>query len=181
MTELPDWARGLDLSPHPEGGWFRETWRSDLTFPQSALPPDYTGPRQAGTAILFLLMPGQQSAWHTVRSAELWLVHRGSPLLLVEGMTGFWIFGAALGVFFGPVQAASRSLMARMAPPGLETEMFGLYALSGKVTAFAGPLIVGAVAASTGSQRWALATVLPFLVVGGLLLLTVREEGRERL
>jgi UMF1 family MFS transporter len=105
----------------------------------------------------------------------------GIPLLLVEGKTGFWIFGAALGVFFGPVQAASRSLMARMAPPGLETEMFGLYALSGKVTAFAGPLIVGAVAASTGSQRWALATVLPFLVVGGLLLLTVREEGRERL
>ncbi|MCV7430648.1 cupin domain-containing protein [Mycolicibacterium bacteremicum] len=85
MTELPDWARGLDLSPHPEGGWFRETWRSDLTFPQSALPPDYTGPRQAGTAILFLLMPGQQSAWHTVRSAELWLFHRGSPLLLEVG------------------------------------------------------------------------------------------------
>lgn len=85
MTDLPDWARQLDLSPHPEGGWFRETWRSDLTFPQSALPSDYTGPRQAGTAILFLLMPGQQSAWHTVRSAELWLWHRGSPLLLEVG------------------------------------------------------------------------------------------------
>ena len=75
MTELPDWARRLDLAPHPEGGWFRETWRSELTLPQSALPPDYTGPRSAGTAILFLLMPGQQSAWHTVRSAELWLYH----------------------------------------------------------------------------------------------------------
>jgi predicted cupin superfamily sugar epimerase len=85
MTELPDWARQLDLSPHPEGGWFRETWRSELTFPQSALPSDYTGPRSAGTAILFLLMPGQQSAWHTVRSAELWMFHRGSPLLLEVG------------------------------------------------------------------------------------------------
>lgn len=85
MTELPDWASQLDLSPHPEGGWFRETWRSDLTFPQSVLPADYTGPRQAGTAILFLLMPGQQSAWHTVRSAEIWLYHRGSPLLLEVG------------------------------------------------------------------------------------------------
>ena len=84
MPELPGWAR-LDLSPHPEGGWFRETWRSELTIPQSALPPDYAGAASAGTAILFLLMPGQQSAWHTVRSAELWLYHSGSPLLLEVG------------------------------------------------------------------------------------------------
>jgi predicted cupin superfamily sugar epimerase len=85
MTELPDWARPLDLAPNPEGGWFRRTWRSDVTVSQSALPPDYTGPRSAGTAILLLLMPGQHSAWHTVRSAELWLHHRGSPLLLDVG------------------------------------------------------------------------------------------------
>jgi predicted cupin superfamily sugar epimerase len=85
MTELPDWARELNLAPHPEGGWYRETWRSDLTLGQPALPLDYTGPRSAGTAILFLLMPRQQSAWHTVRSAELWLHHRGSPLLLEVG------------------------------------------------------------------------------------------------
>jgi predicted cupin superfamily sugar epimerase len=85
MTDLPDWVQRLGLSPHPEGGWFRETWRSNLTISQSALPPEYTGPRSAGTAILFLLMPGQQSAWHTVRSAELWLYHRGSPLLLEVG------------------------------------------------------------------------------------------------
>jgi uncharacterized protein len=88
MTELPEWAGNLDLSPHPEGGWYRETWRSDLVLGQPALPPDYTGPRNAGTAILFLLMPGQQSAWHTVRSAELWLYHRGSPLLLEVGPDG---------------------------------------------------------------------------------------------
>lgn len=85
MTELPDWVRRLDLAPHPEGGWYRETWRSDLTFGESALPPDYNGSRSAGTAILFVLMPGQESAWHSVRSAELWLHHRGSPLLLEFG------------------------------------------------------------------------------------------------
>ncbi len=85
MSDLPAWARQLDLAPHPEGGWFRETWRSELTFGAPALPPDYTGPRSAGTAILFLLMPGQQSAWHTVRSAELWFYHRGGPLLLEVG------------------------------------------------------------------------------------------------
>jgi predicted cupin superfamily sugar epimerase len=85
MAELPDWAERLDLSPHPEGGWFAETWRSDLILDGAALPPGYAGPRSAGTAILFLLMPGQQSAWHTVRSSELWLFHRGSPLLLEVG------------------------------------------------------------------------------------------------
>ncbi|MCV7419188.1 cupin domain-containing protein [Mycobacterium yunnanensis] len=85
MSELPEWARKLDLSPHPEGGWYRETWRSALTLERPALPTEYGGARSAGTAILFLLMPGQQSAWHTVRSAELWLHHRGSPLLLDIG------------------------------------------------------------------------------------------------
>lgn len=85
MTQLPDWVRRLDLAPHPEGGWFRETWRSELALAESVLPPDYTGPRSAGTAILFVLMGDQQSAWHTVRSAELWLHHRGSPLLLEFG------------------------------------------------------------------------------------------------
>ena len=81
MSDLPDWARRLDLAPHPEGGYFRETWRSDLTVTQSALPADYTGPRSAGTAILFLLLPGQQSAWHPVGSttsatARKWLLSR---------------------------------------------------------------------------------------------------------
>src|SRR6187549_1746820 len=85
MTSLPEWVGQLDLAPHPEGGWYRETWRSELSIGQSALPADYTGPRNAGTAILFVLMPGQRSAWHTVRSAELWLFHRGGPLLLEVG------------------------------------------------------------------------------------------------
>lgn len=85
MDELPDWVRELDLAPHPEGGWFRETWRSEVVLDSQALPADYGGPRNAATAILFVLMPGQQSAWHTVRSAELWMFHRGSPLELEVG------------------------------------------------------------------------------------------------
>ncbi|QUR68695.1 cupin domain-containing protein [Mycobacterium spongiae] len=85
MSGFPEWARELDLAPHPEGGWYRETWRSELTIDHSALPPEYSGPRSAGTAILFLLMPGQESAWHTVLSAELWLYHRGGTLVLEIG------------------------------------------------------------------------------------------------
>ena len=106
------------------------------------------------------------------------LIVIGVPLLLVETKLGFWILGAALGVFFGPVQSASRSMMARMTPVGMESEMFGLFALSGKATAFAGPWLVGLIALVYGSQRLALATVLPFLVIGGLLMLTVREPAR---
>ncbi|MFZ2242597.1 MAG: cupin domain-containing protein [Gordonia amarae] len=87
-TALPGWARGLGLRPHPEGGWFAETWRSDVAVPREALAADYPDSRAAGTAIYFLLLPGESSAWHTVRSAELWLYHRGSPVLLDLGGAG---------------------------------------------------------------------------------------------
>ena len=56
-------------------------------------------------------------------------------LLVIDSKILFWIFGLMLGIFVGPAQAASRSLMAHMAPLELRTEMFGLYALSGKATA----------------------------------------------
>lgn len=101
----------------------------------------------------------------------------GIPLLLVETTLWFWILGSALGIFIGPVQSASRSMMARMTPRGMESEMFGLFALSGKATAFIGPWLVGVIALSYDSQRLALATVIPFLVIGGLLLLAVREPA----
>ena len=71
--------------------------------------------------------------------------------------------------------------MARIIPPGTESEMFGLYALSGKATAFLGPWAVALVTTATGSQRWGMATVLPFMIVGGLLLWrTVREVPPEK-
>jgi len=80
----PPLAELLDLAPHPEGGWFRETWRSERNLDL----PDYHGPRSAGTAIYYLLAPGERSAWHRVRSAELWFWHRGGPLRLRLGGGG---------------------------------------------------------------------------------------------
>ena len=59
----------LQLQPHPEGGFYRETWRSNLSLPQSILPAEYTGDRSAGTSILFLLPTEHFSRWHRVRSA----------------------------------------------------------------------------------------------------------------
>jgi alkylation response protein AidB-like acyl-CoA dehydrogenase/predicted cupin superfamily sugar epimerase len=77
----PRTAELLDLAPHPEGGWYRETWRAD---PES-VPDGYPGPRAAATGIYFLLSPGEESAWHRVRSDEVWLWHSGGPLTLLDG------------------------------------------------------------------------------------------------
>lgn len=63
----------LRLAPHPEGGWYRETWR--------AAAPE--GTRAGGTAILFLLEDGQRSHWHRVDADELWLWHAGAPLVVL--------------------------------------------------------------------------------------------------
>jgi len=83
----PHTARLLDLAPHPEGGWYRETWRAAPSFQ----PDGYPGPRAAATGIYFLLGPGEESAWHRVRSDEAWLWHAGGPLTLLDG-------GAGIGV-----------------------------------------------------------------------------------
>lgn len=72
----------LGMAPHPEGGWYRETWR----HPQSVQTP--RGPRSLATAVAFLLLPGERSAWHRVASAELWLWQGGGPIRLVLGGDG---------------------------------------------------------------------------------------------
>ena len=72
MTTAKDLIAKLDLQPHPEGGWYAETWRA----------PAPGGERAASTAIHFLLEAGQSSHWHRVDAAEIWLWHAGDPLLL---------------------------------------------------------------------------------------------------
>ena len=85
-------------------------------------------------------------------------------------------FAAGIGLVSGPIQASSRSLLARLAPPDMVTEFFGLFAFSGKVTAFAAPLAVGIVTGLTGDQRLGIASIAIFLVLGLALLVTVKEE-----
>ena len=80
----PRTAELLDLAPHPEGGWYRETWRAG---PES-VPPGYPGPRAAATVIYFLLLPGEESRWHRVSSDEVWLWHSGGPLTMLDGGDG---------------------------------------------------------------------------------------------
>ncbi len=81
MSTATDRIHALGLVAHPEGGFYRETHRSDVVLPQAALA-GYPADRVAVTSILFLLETGQRSAWHRVRSEELWLFHEGDPLRL---------------------------------------------------------------------------------------------------
>ena len=69
----------LDLQPHPEGGWYRETWRG---------PPTDGGTRGCATSILFLLEAGQRSHWHRVDASELWLHQGGGALRLLTALDG---------------------------------------------------------------------------------------------
>ena len=107
------------------------------------------------------------------------LIGFGGALLLASGKVWFWALALPLGLFVGPAQAASRSFMARLAPPHMRAEMFGLFAFSGKVTAFLGPLFLAWATLAFDSQRAGMATIIVFLAVGFVLLLPLRDPGRE--
>ncbi len=94
-------------------------------------------------------------------------------------LTGLWAAGIALGIFVGPAQAASRSLMARLTEPEHRAAYFGLYALSGKATAFLGPALVATVTAAADSQRAGIATIIAFFIVGLALMAFVPEPQRR--
>ena len=76
----PPLADALGLDPHPEGGWYRQTWASpvEVTLPDGRVRP-------TATLIYFLLPAGESSAWHRVASDELWLAHTGAVTLELGG------------------------------------------------------------------------------------------------
>jgi UMF1 family MFS transporter len=115
----------------------------------------------------------------TVQIALVSLIAFGIAALQVDTKTGLYVAGCGLGLFIGPAQSASRSLMARLAPDALKTEMFGLYALSGKVTSFVGPALVGWITLLADSQRAGMATILLFFVAGLALLWRIPAPPRE--
>lgn len=85
-TSLPmnarDWIQHLALRPHPEGGYYRESYRAATVLPAQALPRGFKGPRAASTAIFFLLTRGQVSHLHRIRSDEVWHHYDGGTVLI---------------------------------------------------------------------------------------------------
>src|SRR6185437_1317671 len=74
------WIDKLNLIAHPEGGYYWETYRAELSIPKEALPSHFTVPRLVSTAIYFLLDGENFSAFHRLRSDELWHFYAGSPI-----------------------------------------------------------------------------------------------------
>jgi UMF1 family MFS transporter len=96
-----------------------------------------------------------------------------------EWLTGkniFWFAAILIGVFSGPNQASSRSLMGRFTPENKKNEFFGFFAFSGKATAFLGPFLLGSLTMYFESQRVGISVIFLFFMVGFILLNLVDEE-----
>jgi predicted cupin superfamily sugar epimerase len=80
MSEAQRWIEALQLRRHPEGGWYRETYRSEEVVAAAALPPRFGGDRAFSTAIYFLLDGADFSALHRIKQDEVWHFHDGTAL-----------------------------------------------------------------------------------------------------
>ena len=100
----------------------------------------------------------------------------GGPLFGAAAERAYIVLGCLIGAAGGPLQAASRTLLIRLAPKDRIAQYFGLFALTGKVTSFIGPLLIGVITAATASQKAGMAVLVAFFVTGFALLMRVREQ-----
>jgi MFS transporter, UMF1 family len=116
----------------------------------------------------------------TIIVSLIGLVGASALAVFATSAAAFWIAGILIGIFAGPNQSASRSLMARFVPPDSENEFFGFFAFSGKLTAFVGPFMLGVLTAATGSQRVGVSVVILLFLIGiGLLAFVDEREGSK--
>src|SRR5262245_14881759 len=80
MSSARHWIDSLQLKPHPEGGYYRETYRCAEVIPRAGLPARFSGPRSLCTAIYFLLQGEDFSALHTIKQDEVWHFYDGAAL-----------------------------------------------------------------------------------------------------
>ena len=106
----------------------------------------------------------------TILLSLLFLAVFGFGIVIVTSILDFWILAGLFGLFVGPVQSSSRSLMARLVPKTQATKMFGLYTFAGKVSTFIGPWVLGIVTLSFNSQRFGMGAVLLFFAIGAAIL-----------
>ena len=104
----------------------------------------------------------------------------GGGLFAGASERAYLVLGCLIGAAGGPLQAAARTLLIRLAPKDRIAQSFGLFALTGKVTSFVGPLLIGAVTAYTESQKAGMSVLVLFFVTGMLLLMAVSEPPRRR-
>ena len=143
MQQAEYWIHHLQLKPHPEGGFYKETYRSGEVISAAGLPSRFSGERSFSTAIYFLLRSQDKSLFHRIQSDELWHYHAGSPLsIYVLNREGFTVHklgpdlknGQSLqivipaGSWFGAVvnEADSYTLSGCTVSPGFDFQDFEL-------------------------------------------------------
>ena len=104
------------------------------------------------------------------------LILCGFGILLVNEKNTFWILGIGLSIFFGPIQSASRVYFAKSVPEEKKAEFFGFYSLSGKITSFLGPWMFAILTSIFESQRAGMSSVIFFLLIGLLIMLSVKTD-----
>jgi UMF1 family MFS transporter len=122
-------------------------------------------------AILGGILDDKVGALPTIRFSLMAMFILGSAIIMTTDATLFWIMGGALGLFVGPVQAASRSYLARLVPKEAEARAFSFMILTGKATAFIGPMIYGWIVFLSGQERLGMVVVIVLLLIGYLLLI----------
>jgi UMF1 family MFS transporter len=115
----------------------------------------------------------------TIMISLMGLIAFGVSVLFVHDQSMFTILAFGMGFFIGPVQAASRTLAGRLAPHGMMTQTYGLYAFTGKSIAFMGPVAYGLATQAFGTQQAGMMSIVLFWVVGLVLLAWVREGADD--
>ena len=135
------WIEHLEMERHPEGGYYRELYRSTESIAQSALPARFPGPRNCCTSIVYLLEAGDFSAFHRIRSDETWHFYAGGPLdlhILVGGEHNWiqignrlhlgqhlqWTVPAEAWFASRPAAGSNYSLLGCTVSPGFDFEDF---------------------------------------------------------
>ncbi|MGB4865047.1 MAG: MFS transporter, partial [Hyphomicrobium sp.] len=144
---------------------------------------DKLGPKTVIIGALIILLAGaigilSVDKTHILFTTEVAMKAEASKPFTSIGEQVFLAFAVIVGLVAAPVQAASRSLLARLAPAEKMTQFFGLFAFSGKVTAFLAPFLVAFVTQVSGSQRIGMSAVLAFLIIGAVMMLFVKTNRR---
>ena len=126
-------------------------------------------------ALFFSYLDDKIGPKFIIKISLIFLIIFGSVSLIIENKELFLLLGSILGFFIGSVQSSSRSLMSRYISNGNNTETFGLYAVSGKFTAFLGPAVLAIIVSIFDSQRLGMASIIIFLLIGLILLQRVVE------
>ncbi len=139
MKIAQHWVETLELTPHPEGGYFRETYRAAESISAAALPTRFSGDRNLCTSIYFLLEAGQASTFHRIKSDEIWYFHLGTPIrihsIADDGSANSVLLGeeafqtvVPAGVWFGAelAEASGYALVGCAVSPGFDFADFEL-------------------------------------------------------